>query len=68
MHFVKSPRMESFSNCCKDGLKSDCQFCNKFLSECTSKTLANVEPKGRFHRCRTGQSEVNFLLKYMCHI
>ena len=25
-------------------------------------------PVGRFHRCCTGQSEANFLLKYMCQI
>ena len=24
--------------------------------------------KGQFHRCHMGQSEVNFLLRYMCQI
>ena len=44
---LRSPGMASFSNCCKDGLKSDCQFCNQFLSKYASKALANVGPEGK---------------------
>ena len=37
-----------------------------FLKRTTS--IVSKSVSGRFHRCRTGQSEVNFLLKYMCQI
>ena len=34
----------------------------------TVSVLNQKYPFGRFHRCRTGQSEVNFLLKYVSNV